>query len=331
MASRGSGRPGASTATTAGAAMIRTVATAASSTTRRGRVAPTRSRTGSWTRASRRVSPALAAARRARAWLKAGTISSAMASSISSVEAISGTVQAMRKASLSCPAPKRCAMVWSRTSPNTAPAPVNPAVTAAALARNLPSGGLPPDAADSPAARSPPGVTESPTAARLPPRVTEGRPPRWEPARASGPTAGPPARPATRTLCRPDAPPGYPAAPNTGRSVPGSPPGSPRRRTPGPPGRAPRRLRCCRGPGCPGHGRGPPRPGAGGGPPRRGVRHGRAATPGDLPRAPAPPSAPGSAAARPGGSAAPREGSAHQAAKPMITPVSTVDGPPMSA
>ncbi len=120
-----------------------------------------------------------------------------MASSISRVEAISGTVQAIRKASLSCPAPKRCAMVWSRTSPNTAPAAVSPAVTAAALARNRPSGAGP---------VLPPG----------------GPAPRGAAAWSSFPDPGPSgssrraARAATRTLRSAPAPPGYPG----GREVP---------------------------------------------------------------------------------------------------------------
>ncbi len=95
----------------------------------RGRVAPTRARTGS---------PGAPRARRASAMLNAGISAIASPSSMSSVAANSGTVQATRKASVSLPAPNSRASDWSRTRPSSEPAMDSDAVTSAALARKLP-------------------------------------------------------------------------------------------------------------------------------------------------------------------------------------------------
>ncbi len=91
-ASRGSSSPGARTPTAQGAPQTNSPPAHASAPDSRGRVSATRVRTGSctWPPAARRVS----------ARLNAGTSSSAMPSSISRVAAISGTVHAIRKASL---------------------------------------------------------------------------------------------------------------------------------------------------------------------------------------------------------------------------------------
>ncbi len=61
--------------------------------------------------------------------LNAGISAKASPSSISSVAANSGTVQAIRKASVSRPAPNSRASDWSRTSPSSAAAMESEAVT----------------------------------------------------------------------------------------------------------------------------------------------------------------------------------------------------------
>lgn len=94
-AAEGSARPGASTSTICGAPATSAADSTPSSASSRGSVPLT-------------TSPVPAP--RASAALNAGTISSAIASSISTVAATSGTVHATRNASDSAPAPKRCAM-----------------------------------------------------------------------------------------------------------------------------------------------------------------------------------------------------------------------------
>ncbi len=94
----GSGSPGASSSTSWGAPSAAPSDSAHSAASSQGIVALTNCRTGS--------GPCGSSSRSTRARLKAGTIRNAIASSISSGAAVSGTVQATRKASVPWLAPK---------------------------------------------------------------------------------------------------------------------------------------------------------------------------------------------------------------------------------